>query len=90
MAPFLSGTLRRSLHSHQEASLLKALSVSQNFAITEQLGDLQIKMGPTVEQGDETAPRLRRASVVKLEQKVMAEKGSNVEEPDDAVELDLR
>ncbi|ORY74073.1 hypothetical protein BCR35DRAFT_293491 [Leucosporidium creatinivorum] len=87
LTPFLAGTLRRSLHSHQEASLLKALAVSQNFAVTERLGDLQIRMGGTLEEGDGSAPKME--PVIKLVEKKGREKGYSVGS-DEAVELDLR
>ncbi|KAK4052008.1 hypothetical protein OIO90_004538 [Microbotryomycetes sp. JL221] len=57
VAPYLSSTVRRSLHEHQELMLLKALAVSQNLAVAEKLGDLQSSMPPTVQAKDDGSAR---------------------------------
>lgn len=88
---YLSGTLRRSLHARQEASLLKAIALSQNMAITERLGDLQLSMGGTVELDDGTNRR-PQADVVQLEKagEKVEEKGYSVGDGGEVDELDLR
>ena len=52
-ASFYSRSLRRSLHSRQEAALFKSLLLCQNSEVSERLGALQASMGGTLaERGD--------------------------------------
>ncbi|KAI5477112.1 TGF beta receptor associated protein [Pseudohyphozyma bogoriensis] len=89
LSPFLTRSLRRSLHSRHEAALLKALAVSQNLTINDRLGELQVRLGPTVQKDGEIkgATPLVEPAVVKLVPKEQ-EKGENA--GDGTVDLDLR
>lgn len=88
LSPFLSGALRRSTHARHEAALLKAVSVSQNLAISEPLSELQMSLGPTIEREDlDKGEKRRRPEVVQvLRKEGKEEKGL----PVDDVELVLR
>ncbi|GAA5958846.1 hypothetical protein JCM3765_000755 [Sporobolomyces pararoseus] len=46
---FLSRSIRRSLHTHQESSILKNLASGQNLKVSEKLFTIQEKFGPSLE-----------------------------------------
>lgn len=90
LTPFLTRSLSRSLHSHHEASLFKGLALSQNLEISERLGELQLKLGGTLQStGD--LPGTRRMGmeeddeIVILVGKESKEKGQK----NDVVDLGL-
>ncbi|GAA5872000.1 hypothetical protein JCM1840_004768 [Sporobolomyces johnsonii] len=88
LSSFVSRSLRRSLHTRQEASLLKSLALGQNLVVSERVFELQAKLGGTVELGDGTGGG-GGVTVEKKEgeEQQKREKGVRAEE---AVELDLR
>ncbi|KAL8283319.1 hypothetical protein RQP46_005729 [Phenoliferia psychrophenolica] len=80
VSPFLERSLRRSLHIRQEAALLKGLALSQNMLVSERVGELQVRLGPTAQKDGPVA-----GVVVQLVEKKEKEGGGEVED----VELDL-
>ncbi|GAA5979077.1 hypothetical protein JCM5350_007058 [Sporobolomyces pararoseus] len=48
LEPFLSRSIRRSLHLQQESSILKNLASGQNLVVSEKLFTVQEKFGPTL------------------------------------------
>jgi hypothetical protein len=81
----LARSLRRSLHQRHEASLIKGLALSQNLVVSESLGNLQMRMGPTIQTTGEVARVPEAVESVKVGEK---EKAYGV--VDEADELDLR
>ncbi|GAA5852101.1 hypothetical protein JCM9279_005057 [Rhodotorula babjevae] len=55
LGEYLSRSLRRSLHSSQEAAILKALAEGQNLEVQERVLDAQEKCAPVVQLGEEGA-----------------------------------
>ncbi|GAA5904811.1 hypothetical protein JCM8208_001362 [Rhodotorula glutinis] len=53
LGEYLSRSVRRSLHSSQEAAILKALAEGQNLEVQERALDAQGKCAPVVQLGDE-------------------------------------
>ncbi|GAA5972182.1 hypothetical protein JCM11641_002531 [Rhodosporidiobolus odoratus] len=49
LSTYLSRSLRRSLHAHQDASILKSLALAQTLAVSERVFEMQAKMGGTVQ-----------------------------------------
>ncbi|KAM0786374.1 hypothetical protein ACM66B_001842 [Microbotryomycetes sp. NB124-2] len=96
VAPYLSSTLRRSLHERQETSLLKALAGSQNLAVSEKYGELVLKLEPTRQDksdGDGPGNNVRsgeKGIVVEMGSSKTREQAEKVISFEEAVELDLR
>ncbi|GAA5939746.1 hypothetical protein JCM3775_001615 [Rhodotorula graminis] len=55
LGEYLSRSLRRSLHSSQEAAILKALAEGQNLEVQQRALDAQEKCAPVVQLGEEGA-----------------------------------
>lgn len=67
---FFSRSLRRSLYTQQEASILKNLASGQNLVISERLFEVQEKMGGVVDRGTpggNEKSSTREKSAVRLE-----------------------
>ncbi|GAA5873873.1 hypothetical protein JCM16303_002618 [Sporobolomyces ruberrimus] len=103
LTSFFSRSLRRSLHTQREASILKNLASGQNCVISERLFEVQEKMGGVVDRGTSGGSEktsTREKSAVRLEKSGSEEvKGGGETEItvvtpsmslEDAVELDLR
>ncbi|GAA5867831.1 hypothetical protein JCM8547_003390 [Rhodosporidiobolus lusitaniae] len=102
LTPYLTRSLRRSLHSAHEASILKSLASAQNLAISERLFEMQemrggvVQLTPLDEGGEGEKEERREKKLVVVGGGGRAEAGGG-EKPvgalggvDDAVELDLR
>ncbi|GAA5933539.1 uncharacterized protein JCM15063_001342 [Sporobolomyces koalae] len=92
VAPFVSRSVRRSLHTHHESSILKNLASGQNLAISERLFEVHHKFGPTVdpEQSQGKGSRFdksekRSGSSEKAEDGAHAGTRGNVEEKEVSV-----
>ncbi|GAA6015822.1 hypothetical protein JCM10207_008808 [Rhodosporidiobolus poonsookiae] len=99
LRPYLTRSLRRTLHTQQEASILKALASAQNLAVQDHLLDLQARQGPTVQltpsgDGAGAAEKAERVLVVdepaEEGRREGGEKTVTSVALDDTVELDLR
>ncbi|KAM0748698.1 hypothetical protein T439DRAFT_70364 [Meredithblackwellia eburnea MCA 4105] len=90
---FAERSIRRSLHSKQEACLLKGLALSQNMQIGDLVTRIHVKMGPTVQR---TGPILGSGTKTDRENpspfaRLAEKKDKEGASPEvDEVELDLR
>ncbi|BGP17675.1 hypothetical protein JCM10213v2_005713 [Rhodosporidiobolus nylandii] len=102
LTPYLTRSLRQSLHGQQDASILKNLASAQNLAVSKRLYQLQLEAGPTVETsddgdlavgagGEKKGEKIVVVAAEKLEGRATErEKVVSAIASDDAVELDLR
>ncbi|GAA6028594.1 hypothetical protein JCM8097_007301 [Rhodosporidiobolus ruineniae] len=102
LTPYLSRSLRRSLHSQQEANILKSLASAQNFAVSEAVYELQSRRGPVVDltsrpsggggarEGGEKGEKVVVVEKAAAEGDSVGEKATAAPALEEAVELDLR